>query len=313
MWSIIVHGGAGAIRDDAAVRHQEGCRRAVLAGVELLRAGGGSLDAACAAVRVLEDDPTYNSSHGGALDERGLVSVDAAVMRGSDLAYGAIGAVVGVARAIDLARAVLEDGRHSLLVGRDALSFARRAGVPIVDPRSLETEHARAEWVRRTAELAEDPRRVAVDWTPLAPPGSEPEAPAGGTVGAVAIDDHGVITAATSTGGLTAKYAGRVGDSPIAGAGTYARDDLGGVSATGHGETMMKTVLAYQALIALSGADPSRAPELLRAELDRAAARVGGRGGLIAVLPGGRVAHARNTRHMGVAWIEHGGGLGSDF
>lgn len=311
MWSIIVHGGAGAILDSVKERHLAGCRRAAEAGASVLGRGGVSLDAVCAAVRVLEDDPTFNAAHGGALDERGFVTVDAAVMRGSDLAYGAVGAVAGVRRAVDLARAVLEDKRHSLLVGRPAVEFARRKGVPLCDPEALVTEHTLAEWRRRSDEL----RRAKTGADPGAP---APEAAdmltaTGGTVGAVAIDQAGVISAATSTGGLVCRYAGRVGDSPIAGAGTYARDDLGGVSATGHGETMMRTVLAYQVLLALRGVPAESASATIRGEIDQATARAGGRGGLIAVLPGGAVAWARNTPHMGVAWAADGQPAGADF
>ncbi|MCK6551175.1 isoaspartyl peptidase/L-asparaginase [Myxococcota bacterium] len=329
MWSIIVHGGAGAIRDGLSEKHQAGCRRAAEAGADVLAHGGSSLDAACAAVRVLEDDPTYNAGIGGALDERGVVALDAAVMRGSDLAYGAVGAVTGVLRAVDLARAVLVDGRHSLVVGRGALELARRFGIPTIDPELLVTEHARSEWTKRMAELANGGPQIT-DWMPADEPETDPTTDAaiepesegregtgpfktGDTVGAVARDAHGVISAATSTGGLTARYTGRVGDSPIAGAGTYARDDLGGVSATGHGETMMKTVLAYQTLIAIAAARGDDPTDVIRRELDRATARAGGKGGIIAVLPDGRVAWARNTRHMGVAWVRAGEPVGSDF
>lgn len=303
MWSIVVHGGAGAVKDSLADRHKAGCTRAISAGAALLRDGAGAVDAACAAVRVLENDPAYNASRGGALDTRGIVTVDAAIMRGSDLGYGAIGAVAGVARAIDLARAVMEDGVHSLLVGPSAVAFARSRGVPLLDPDLLATEDRKRDLAKRIVELAREGANVAEDWTP-----SE-----GGTVGCVAMDESGTIVAATSTGGLTAKYPGRVGDSPIAGAGTYARNDLGGVSATGHGETMMKTVFAYQLLLSLRGATPLEAPAIIRADLDQAARRAGGNGGAITVLPDGTVAFGRNTPHMGVAWARSTGDSGADF
>jgi beta-aspartyl-peptidase (threonine type) len=125
------------------------------------------------------------------------------------------------------------------------------------------------------------------------------------------MDVRGCISAATSTSGLTGRYTGRIGDSPIAGAGTYARDDLGGISCTGHGETMMRTVLAYQVLHALKeGSDPH---EILERELATATGRAGGRGGLIVVLPGGATSHARNTAHMGVAWASEGRAVETDF
>jgi beta-aspartyl-peptidase (threonine type) len=302
MWSIIVHGGAGAIHSSVEPKHRAGCKKAAEAGIEVLEKGGASLDAVCAAVRVMEDDPTFNASYGGALDERGMATVDAAVMRGSDIAYGAIGSVAGVRRAVDLARRVMEDGRHCLLVGPGAVEFARKRGVPLVDPASLVTPSSMKDWERRMAELHQGTNPRA-DWTPVSEDGD--------TVGAVAIDSTGCISAATSTSGLTGRYHGRVGDSPIAGAGTYARDDLGGVSCTGHGETMMRTVLAHQVLHALqAGANPR---EILERELAIATQRAGGRGGMIVVLPGGRTAYARNTAHMGVAWASHGRAVETDF
>ncbi|MCC7382147.1 MAG: isoaspartyl peptidase/L-asparaginase [Deltaproteobacteria bacterium] len=296
MASIIVHGGAGAIDEAQSAPHRLGCQRAAEAGARVLAAGGLALDAVIAAVRVLEDNPVFNAGTGGALDEDGLVLLDAAVMRGADLAYGAVGAVAGVQHPIDLARAVLDDGRHSILVGPGAIRFARKKGIALVDPRRLATDPSRAKWWFATAE-----RRA------------ESERPTGDTVGAVARDARGGVAAATSTGGILGKYAGRVGDSPVAGAGVYARDDLGAISATGHGETILKTVLGFQALAALSRAPERPAAQVLTEALDDATARAGGRGGLIVALPDGRVAFARNTPHMGVAWIEAGGDVQTAF
>lgn len=289
MWSVIVHGGAGAIDDRQSEPHQAGCRRAVEAAASVLSRGGSALDAVVAAVVVLEDDPVFNAGTGGALDEDGEVSSDAAVMRASDLGYGAIGAVSGVKNPITLARAVLEDGRHSLLAGPGAVRFARKKGVVLCDPHALITDPSRAKWWHATAERASD------------------------TVGAVARDAGGEIVAGTSTGGLLGKYSGRVGDSPIAGAGTYARSDWGGISATGHGETMMKTVLCYEALVRLADRGAELPEVVLRRVLDAATARIGGKGGLIAVLPDGAPVWARNTAHMGVAWQSAGGPLASAF
>jgi L-asparaginase / beta-aspartyl-peptidase len=322
MWSIIVHGGAGAINRTVEAAHRSGCARAAEAGAAILASGGASIDAACAAARVLEDDPTFNAGKGGALDERGLVSLDAAVMRGSDLAYGAVGAVAGVKNPIDLARAVLEDGRHSLLVGAGALDFARKRGIALADPARLVTRHARNEWRRkkneREAEALSGKRSEPGDWTPVAEGDADAEhdegdAPLVGTIGVVARDRPGVICAATSTGGLTLRYAGRVGDSPIAGAGTYARDDLGGASCTGHGETMMKTVLAYAILRDLRGVRAEDATAVLERALADATARAQGKGGVIVLLADGTPAHARNTAHMGCAWRTENGPLAADF
>jgi beta-aspartyl-peptidase (threonine type) len=290
VWSIIVHGGAGAIDASLEGAHRRGCERAVEAGRRVLEAGGAALDAVVAAVRALEEDPSFNAGIGATLDEDGLPTMDAAVMRGSDLAYGAVATVVGVRHPIDLARAVLDDGRHAILGGPGAVAFARRIGVELCDPALHVTERARAAFERA--------RRTGVspgeDWRP-------------GTVGAVARDEAGDVAAATSTGGMLLERAGRIGDSPIAGAGTYARRDLGALSATGHGETMLRTVFAYSALLSLSevGASEAVEPVLVR-ELEASRILAGGRGGAIAVLPDGRVGFARNTAHMGVAWARAG-------
>lgn len=297
MWSIIVHGGAGAIPGPLEAEHRAGCAAAAAIGAEILAAGGGALDAACAAVRALEAHPAFNAGVGSTLDARGLPLTDAAVMRASDLGYGAVGQVLGVAAPIDLARAVLEDGRHCFLVGPGAVDFARRQGLALEDPGRHVTEKTAAAWRRRRDEEARSgPLPATADWAPEPAP---PEEDRGNTVGAVVRDAAGEIVAATSTGGLVLRYAGRVGDSPVIGAGTYADPELGALSATGHGETMLRTVFALRALQALkTAADPSAA---LAEALERARARVGGRGGAIAVLPDGRLLHARNTRGMGVA------------
>ena len=261
--------------------------------MKILEGGGSALDAVCATVRALEDDPVFNAGFGATVDEHGLVSCDAAVFTGHDLGYGAVGAVSGVRHPIDLARAIMDDGRHALLVGPGAVHFARRNGIELVDPKRMEADPSRARWWYTSA----DPSGPAAE---------------GDTVGAVARDQAGRLASATSTGGLLRKYAGRVGDSPIAGSGTYARDDWGALSATGHGETFLRTVFAFQALQSLSreGGPPEA---VLRFELDQATARIGGRGGAIVVLPDGRTAFARNTPRMGVAWASQGKPLQTAF
>ncbi|MBI4818540.1 MAG: isoaspartyl peptidase/L-asparaginase [Deltaproteobacteria bacterium] len=286
-FSIIVHGGAGTIDDSQEPRHRSGCERATHAGQRVLLDGGTALDAVVAAIHVLEDDPVFNAGRGSTVDAEGMVTCDAALMRGEDLAFGAAGAVAGVANPIDLARAILEDGKYSFLVGPGAIRFARAHGVRLIDPSQLEADPSRSKW-----------------WTTRA------EKPTGDTVGAVAKDARGRLAAATSTGGLLGKYAGRVGDSPIAGAGTYARDDWGAASATGHGETLMKVLAAYAAIRAMLAAEPS---EALVETLEEGLRRVGGRGGLIAALPDGRLAWARNTLHMGYAYALDDGAVVSGF
>lgn len=303
-WSIIVHGGAGHISNALASRHEQGCGAAAAVGAAILEADGTAMDAVCAAVRALEDDDAFNAGHGAALDEDGLPTLDAAICRASDLAYGAVAAVLGVVHPIDLARAILEDGRHCLLAGPAALRFARAHHVDLAHPAVHETERALKEWARRRAEGRGD---MTADWKPT----DEDPAQGGGTVGAVALDQSGELVAGTSTGGLHMKTAGRVGDSPIAGQGTYADPELGAMSATGHGETMMRTVFALRALMAMKGVKDLDAS--LQSSLQSATDAIGGKGGAIAVLPDGRIVHQRNTRGMGVAYQCQGQPLRTAF
>jgi beta-aspartyl-peptidase (threonine type) len=274
--AILIHGGAGASpadRDEV----REGMRAAVQAGWAALAAGGTSLDAVEKAVRVLEDHPRFNAGRGSALTEAGTVEMDASIMEGDRLGCGAAAAVSRVANPITLARRVLEDGRHVLLVGEGAEAFARAAGLPECDPASLITERQR----RRLAE------RLAA--TPT------------GTVGAVALDRHGTAAAATSTGGMTGKRPGRVGDSALVGCGTYADSTLGAVSCTGDGEAIIRVVLARRALDFLKEAGD--ADYASRVAVDLLVEEGRGEGGLIMVDWRGRTGYAHSTPFMPVAWM----------
>jgi beta-aspartyl-peptidase (threonine type) len=274
--AIIVHGGAGA---DPGEREelQAGMRQAAAVGWRVLAAGGASLDAVEAAVRVLEDHPYFNAGCGSALTSAGTVEVDASIMEGDALRCGAVAAVRGVANPITLARHVMTDGRHVLLVGEGAGAFAQEAGVPGCDPASLVTERQ-----RRRLETARAPAL-------------------GGTVGAVALDRAGTVAAGTSTGGLTGKRPGRVGDSALIGCGTYADSTLGGVSCTGDGEAIIRVVLARRALdILKSAGDPEHAAQVA---VDLLVDEGRGQGGLILLDWRGRIGHARSTPLMPVAWM----------
>jgi beta-aspartyl-peptidase (threonine type) len=276
--AIIVHGGAGADPSQAS-EFRPGVRAAVLAGWRVLAAGGGALDAVEAAVRALEDDPRFNAGRGSVLTRDGTIETDASIMEGDRLQCGAVAALPGVvANPITVARRVLESRRHVLLVGAGALAFSRAVGVPECDPESLITDRQRT----RHAELA---RR--------------PIAPGGGTVGAVALDRHGTIAAATSTGGTPGKLPGRVGDSALIGCGTYADSSLGGVSCTGDGEAIIRVVLGHRALRSLKDADnPDYAAQ---AAVDLLVDEGGGQGGLILIDWRGRPGFATSTRLMPVA------------
>jgi beta-aspartyl-peptidase (threonine type) len=283
--ALIAHGGAGGDPDDKPT-YRAALEEALGRGWAVLRDGGSALDAVEAAIHAMEEHPRFNAGHGSALTEQGTVECDASIMEGDDLQAGAVGAVSGVRSAIGLARRILHDGRHVLLVGDGALAFAREQGVPLCAPDALVTERQR----RRLAEhLAARPQADAASI-----------GGASGTVGAVAIDVRGRIAAGTSTGGYTGKRPGRVGDAALIGAGTYADSRLGGVSTTGHGEAFIRTVLAKTVLDMLKELDdPQLAAEVA---LDVVREEGHGTGGLILMDWRGRLAHAHSTAFMPVGW-----------
>jgi beta-aspartyl-peptidase (threonine type) len=265
--AIIVHGGAGEVSADRFARLREGARRAAEAGDAILLAGGSALDAVVAAVRVLEDDPEYNAGTGSALTRDGTVETDASVMDGATQRVGAVAAVPDLGNAIALARAVLDAGEHVMLAGPAAWRFAAEVGIAPAAPGSLVTERAR----KRLADTLA--RRAQPE---LGDGGSR----SGGTVGAVARDRAGRFAAATSTGGIVAKRAGRVGDSPIPGAGTWA-DAHCAVSATGDGEAILRVALSRG--IATRVAAGSLLRDAIVAGLHELRAITGGSAGVIAV------------------------------
>jgi beta-aspartyl-peptidase (threonine type) len=286
-WSVLVHGGAGDLRPDRVDDHIAGCRQAAAGAAEVLRAGGSALDAVQRAVSVLESNPSFNAGTGACLNADGLIELDAAIMEGSGLRVGAVCALPPFLSPIAVARAVLEEGRHVLYAGEGAARFAREHGFVPVSSESMTTEAARARWVAARA------GQVGEGW-------------AGGTVGAVARDATGTVAAATSTGGLVNKRVGRVGDSPLPGAGTYADGQGGACSATGAGEAIIRVVLAKSTSDALrAGSLPEAAA---RAAIQNLGARVRGTGGLIVVDRAGRLGLARNTASM--SWAAAGLALG---
>jgi beta-aspartyl-peptidase (threonine type) len=281
MTAIIVHGGAGTI---SAERHER-CRAGVRAGAEaghaVLEAGGSALDAVVAAVRVLEDDPEFNAGTGSALTRDGTVETDASVMEGHTQRAGAVAAVPDLGNAVALARGVLDAGYHVILAGPADWRFALEIGIAPAPAGSLVTERARKRLDERK-----------------------------GTVGAVARDRHGTFAAATSTGGIVGKRAGRVGDSPIPGAGTWA-DTRCAISATGDGEAILRVALsrAIAARIA-AGLDAA-----VRESLRELAAITGGSAGVIAVDAHG-VVGLQLSPAMPIAAIvdgTHSAGLGTQL
>lgn len=276
---LIVHGGAGALDESRHARVLAGVTTACARGVAILRAGGAALDAVTACVRALEDDDAFNAGRGSALTRDGTVETDAAIACGASRRIGAVGAVPDLGAAIALARAVLERGEHALLVGPAALEFAAEVGIAAAPPGALVTERMRA----RLAAVASAPRD-------------------GGTVGAVAIDRDGRTAAATSTGGIVGKRRGRVGDSPIIGAGTWA-DARCAISATGDGEAILRVALArtIAARVELAGETIEGATIAALGELR---AVTGGQAGAIAIAREGEavaLATRRSSAAMPVA------------
>ncbi len=284
MPSIVVHGGAGAAAADVE-EFRAGMRDAVGAGWAVLAAGGRALDAVEAAVRSLEDHPRFNAGRGSVLTEDGTVEMDASIMEGDRLTAGAVAVVSRVANPVTLARRVLDDGRHVLLAAHGAHAFARAAGLPECEPGSLVTERQRRRLAERDA----------------AAPGAARPGALTGTVGAAALDRHGTVAAATSTGGTLGKRPGRIGDSAMIGCGTYADSTLGGVSCTGDGEAIARVVLARRTLDYLKDSDdPDYAAKVA---VDLLVEEGRGEGGLIVVDWRGRVGWAHSTPLMPVAWM----------
>ena len=292
VWSLAVHGGAGvnrgeALLDDRAAEIRTALRDVLEAGAKVLDGGGTGLDAVVEAVRLLEDSPLFNAGRGSVFNARGDIELEASLMDGRTLDAGAAAGLRRVRNPIVLARRVMERSPCVFLAGRSAMAFAAAEGVEIVDERWFWTDHR-----RKALEAA---RRVPH----AAPPADF------GTVGAVARDTDGNLAAATSTGGLTNKWPGRVGDSPIIGAGCFADNASCAVSCTGQGEFFIRGTIARDtaALIEYGGHDTQSAADLA---IGRRLARLGGEGGVIVVDGAGRVVFAFNTAVMLRGRIEHG-------
>jgi beta-aspartyl-peptidase (threonine type) len=270
--ALAVHGGAGAMRrDQPGTPHRAVLEAALEAGYEVLKSGGKSLDAVTAAVVVLEDSPLFNAGRGSCFNAKGEIEMDASVMDGATLAAGAVAAVRRIRNPVLAARAVMQNSPHVLLAGKGAEDFARKHGLKLVSNRYFRTEERLAALKKRRE------RRH-------------------GTVGAVALDRHGDLAVATSTGGYTGKLPGRIGDSPIIGAGSYADNASCAVSGTGWGEAFIRVALAHEV---------SARMRHLNEPLQKAAqcalkqiARIGGDGGLIAVDRRGNIAMPFNSEGM---------------
>lgn len=299
---LAVHGGAWNVPDGDLEPHRRGVAAALEEGWTLLHRGGTAVDVVEAVVRLLEDDPTFNAGYGAHLNSAGELELDASIMEGTELRAGAVAAVRRIRHPVALAREVLDASPHVLLVGQGAQKFAVHRGIKLCRNRDLLLGRELERYERIRAGETDLVEREFGD------SGIEVEY---GTVGAVACDADGRVAAATSTGGTQDKAPGRVGDTPIIGAGTYADDAAGAVSATGWGESILRLTLAKAAVDRMAvGAGPGRAGRAAINTLDR----VRGKAGLILVDRSGRAAAVYNTPRMarGVATEAKGMLVGVD-
>jgi beta-aspartyl-peptidase (threonine type) len=244
-WALVIHGGAGGpvkgtMTADAEKEYLNKLDEALQVGSGILSKGGGSLDAVEAVVRFMEDCPLFNAGVGAVLDEEGRAELDAAIMDGRTGMAGAVAGVTCIKNPITAARCVMERSNHVLLIGTGAEKFAKVNGLELVEPSYFITPERQKSW-----EKWKSTARPVPDKSPATPIKPDSDKDKHGTVGAVALDQHGNLAAATSTGGMTGKMVGRIGDSPIIGAGTYASNQTCAVSATGHGEYFIRNVVAY--------------------------------------------------------------------
>ncbi len=281
-YTIVIHGGAGTILKSMLTPESEqnyinGLQNAVNAGYEILKNGGNAVSAVEAAVVSLEDNELFNAGKGAVFTKKGVNEMDAAIMDGSDLNAGAVAGVRNIKNPIKLAREVMTHSGHVMLGGSGAKEFAINRGIELAPDEYFFTKYRYDQWVE-----IRDSDYYQLDHKEDNLKGMAHEEKKFGTVGAVAIDEYGHIAAATSTGGMTNKRYGRIGDSPIIGAGTYANDKTCGVSCTGHGEYFLRAVVAYDVscLMEYKGLSLKDAcNEVVKNKL----VKLGGEGGLIAV------------------------------
>lgn len=295
-FSIAVHGGAGTILREEMSNEKEalyrlGLKQAVENGARILEKGGSALDAVEASLIVLEDNPLFNAGRGSVFTHEGLIEMDASIMNGKTLEAGAVASIRNIRNPIVLARTVMEKSVHVLMSGRGAESFAKEHKIK-TEPDDFFFTQFRYDQLQKIR----DTDKVELDHSNKKPIG---------TAGAVALDKKGNLAAATSTGGMTNKKYGRVGDSPIIGAGTYANNNTCAVSCTGHGEFYIRSVVAYDisCLMEYKGLNLKEACEMV---VMKKLKKMGGEGGLIAVDKKGNIELVFNTEGMYRAAMKEG-------
>jgi len=301
-YSLMVHGGAGAldnVRDDkTAFRYLDSIRRTLEHGRDVMALGGSALQAVEACASLLEDDPVFNAGCGSVLNEYGKVEMDAAIMDGRDLSAGAVAAVDNIANPVQLARLVMTESEHVMLISEGAMRFADHCGMERV-PEDYFYTTDRVEQLRQ----ARLQHKIMLDHDDAE---EDTEDQKYGTIGAIARDPQGNLAAATSTGGIVNKRMGRVGDSPIIGAGVYADNETCAVSATGFGEDFMRSVISKTIadFVYMKGMDAKQATA---AGIEYLVRKVKGRGGVIVIDSAGNCSSGFTTKKMIHGWIERGG------
>jgi len=312
---VAVHGGVGTLERSALTPELEAAYRntlddSLMAGHNALETGGSAVDAVVASVQVMEDSPLFNAGRGSNFDERGIVTMDASIMNGDTLAAGAVAGVTDVRHPVELSRLVMDASEHVLLIGEGAEAFARTKGIASTERSFFHTERRWSELEKARQHPGARPGILSAVRNSSSTSNANPETTdptdRAGTVGAVALDAEGRIAAATSTGGMANKTWGRVGDSPVIGAGTYAGEQCA-VSCTGWGEYFLTHAVAYDVharmeYLGLSLADAAYAT--VRGKLE---ARVPGAGGLVAIDRNGNVEMCFSTEGMYRGWIDENG------
>lgn len=303
-YAIVMHGGAGNITPESIATDKEreirkAIEKALRKGEEILRSGGTAVDAVEKAIMFLEDSPHFNAGKGAVFTFDGTNDLDASIMDGQNLGAGAVAGVQTLRNPISAARAVMERSPHVMLSGKGAEKFAEAQGLVTVPPDYFRTEDNYNKLLKRKKEIKESDTKGSID----------PEYPDHkfGTVGVVALDSKGHLAAGTSTGGMTAKRWGRIGDSPLIGAGTYADDRTCAVSCTGSGEYFIRTVAAHRVsdLVELKGMGLIEAAEQV---INKEIRPLGGEGGLIVLNTKGEHAFVFNTLGMYRGYIKEGEG-----
>jgi len=298
-WSLVLHGGAGTIKQENMAPGQEdrirsAFQQALEAGQQVLSEGGSAMDAVETSIRILEDSPEFNAGKGAVFTAAGTNELDASIMDGKSLNAGAVTGVQMIANPISLARRVMNDSPHVMLAGRGAEAFALEQGIDTVTTDYFWTQH-------RWKQLEAKRHAISGDRTEKH-----------GTVGAVALDHDGNLAAGTSTGGMTNKRFGRIGDSPIVGAGTYANNKTCAISATGHGEYFMRLMIAHDISAGIEYGNQSlkaSARQVIQGKLTD----IGGMGGIIGLDKSGHRVMEFNTMGMYRAWTDSNGDTGILF